>query len=167
MQLTQQKEFLVPREQVWEAITDARILGACIPGCHSLEQVSPTRYEIRVISRLGPAQVNFAGTMMMEDLNPPVSYTLVAIGKGGAAGVARGEAQLHLDPTVVDGREGTLLTYTIHARLGGKLGQLAAGLVAKVAARMANHFIEQFTQRLTQQLSAAASEPFELPGQAD
>lgn len=144
MQLTEERIVPAPRDQVWEALIDARILQACIPGCEFLERVSPIQFDIHVVTRIGPVSAKFNGEMMLENMNPPDSYTLVAVGKGGAAGVAKGEAHLKLSPSAVDGSDYTLLSYTINAAIGGKLAKVGSKLVDAVAIRMANHFFEKF-----------------------
>lgn len=149
MQLTQVRDVPIPQDQVWAAITDARILQACIPGCDSLERVSAIQYNIHVVTRIGPLNATFNGEIRLENMNPPDSYTLVAIGKGGVAGVARGEAHLKLSPIEVDGQEGTRLSYTINAVVGGKLARLGSRLVDAVAMKMANHFFEKFILQIT------------------
>ena len=162
MQLTEERIVPVPRDQVWEAITDARILQACIPGCDSLERVSPIQYDIHVVTRIGPVNAKFNGEMRLENMNPPDSYTLVAVGKGGAAGVARGEAHLELSPSGVDGNDGTRLSYTINAVIGGKLAQIGSKLVDAVAIRMANQFFERFIMLVTEAQKSKGTLPFKL-----
>lgn len=66
---------------------------------------------------------------------------------------------LKLLPIEVNGRDGTRLSYTINAVVGGKLAQLGFRLVDVVAMKMANHFIEKFILQITQANSYAAT-PF-------
>jgi carbon monoxide dehydrogenase subunit G len=150
MLLTEERVVPVPRGQVWEALLDARILQACIPGCDYLERVSLVQFDIHVAIRIGPVNARFDGEMMLENMNPPDSYTLVAVSKGGTSGVAKGEAHLKLSPSEVDGRECTRLSYSINAVIGGRLARVGARLVDAVAIRMANHFFDTFIRQVTQ-----------------
>ena len=144
MQLIEERIVPVPRDQVWEALTDARILQACIPGCEFVEKVSPIQFDIQVVTRLGPMNAKFNGEMLLENMIPPESYSLVAVPKGGAASMAKGEAHLKLSPFEVNGRDCTRLSYTINAVIGGKMARVGSKLVDAVAIRMANHFFERF-----------------------
>jgi carbon monoxide dehydrogenase subunit G len=150
MQLTEERIVPVPRDQVWEALTDARILQACIPGCEFVEKVSPIQFDIQVVTRLGPMNARFNGEMMLENMIPPESYSLVAVPKAGSASMAKGEAHLKLSPFDVNGRGCTRLTYTINAVIGGKMARVGSKLVDAVAIRMANHFFERFTLQITE-----------------
>ncbi|TAM01440.1 MAG: hypothetical protein EPN70_19645 [Paraburkholderia sp.] len=37
MALTESRSLPVPQQQAWEALNDATVLKACIPGCESIE----------------------------------------------------------------------------------------------------------------------------------
>jgi carbon monoxide dehydrogenase subunit G len=144
MQLKEERMVPVPRDQVWEALLDDRILRACIPGCDYLKRVSPVRFDIHVGTRIGPVSAMFKGAIRLENVSPPDSYKLVTVNKDDTEGVARGEARIKLSPIETHGRECTVLSYTIEAVIGGRLARFGARLVDGVATRMANQFFEEF-----------------------
>ena len=76
----------------------------------------------------------------LSDLNPPESYRISGEGKGGAAGFAKGGADVKL--TTVEG--GTALAYDVDAKVGGKIAQLGARLIDGFAKKMADQFFETF-----------------------
>ncbi|MTI00069.1 carbon monoxide dehydrogenase subunit G [Roseibium sp. RKSG952] len=131
-----------PREDVWAALNDPEILKQCIPGCDSLEMSSPTEMAAAVTSKIGPVKAKFKGSVTLENINPPESYTIVGEGKGGVAGFAKGSADVHL---AEDGAE-TILTYTAKAQVGGKLAQLGSRLIDSTARKMADDFFSKFTE---------------------
>ena len=61
-------------------------------------------------------------------------------GKGGAAGFAKGGAKVVL----TDEEGGTLLSYDVEAKVGGKLAQLGSRIIDGFAKKMADQFFEEF-----------------------
>ena len=135
-------EFHIPatREAVWKALNDPEILKQCIAGCEELTKTSDTEFVAKVTARVGPVKASFAGKVTLSDLDPPNGYKIAGEGQGGAAGFARGGAEVHLEP---DG-DGTLLKYTVNAAIGGKLAQIGARLIDGTARKMANDFFAKF-----------------------
>ena len=61
--------------------------------------------------------------------------------------------------------EGTLLTYTVEAQVGGKIAQLGARLIDATAKSMADQFFTKFTEQVQALVpkSATATVPREPP----
>src|SRR5262249_58932608 len=95
MEMTGEFRIPAPRERVWKGLNDPEVLKQCIPGCQSLEKVSDTEFNGRVIASVGPVRATFGGKVTLSDLDPPQSYTISGEGSGGAAGFAKGRAQGH------------------------------------------------------------------------
>src|SRR2546430_17503595 len=91
-------EFRIPatRQRVWEALNDPEVLKTSIPGCQTIEKLSDTGFAAKVVAQVGPVKANFAGKVMLSDLEPPQSYTIAGEGNGGVAGFAKGSAQVNL-----------------------------------------------------------------------
>ena len=75
-----------------------------------------------------------------NDLNPPESYRIAGEGKGGAAGFAKGGAEVNL---AEDGAD-TILRYSAKADVGGKLAQIGSRLIQGTAKKMADDFFGKF-----------------------
>lgn len=131
-----------PREAVWAALNDPDVLKACIPGCESLEKTSDTEMTAAVTSKIGPVKAKFKGSVTLENIQAPESYTIVGEGKGGVAGFAKGSADVKLTE---DGGE-TILEYTAKAQVGGKLAQLGSRLIDSTAKKMAEDFFSKFSE---------------------
>ena len=144
MDLTGEERIAAPREAVWAALNDPETLRACIPGCQSLSQTSPTELEATVKIKIGPVSATFKGEVTLSNLNPPESYTIAGEGKGGIAGFARGGADVKLTD---EGTE-TLLSYTVHAEIGGKLAQLGSRLIDSTSKKLAAQFFADLGERL-------------------
>ena len=144
MDMTGQYRIPAPREQVWAALNDPAMLKASLPGCESLEKVSDHEFAATVIAKVGPVKAKFNGNVTLSNLNPPESYTISGEGKGGAAGFAKGGADVRLTE---DG-DITVLTYTAKADVGGKLAQLGSRLIDGTAKKMADEFFDNFSQQV-------------------
>lgn len=146
MDLTGEYRIPAPRERVWQALNDPAMLEACIPGIETLEKTSDTEFEATVSAKVGPVKAKFAGAVTLSNMNPPNGYTISGEGKGGAAGFAKGGADVSLaDDT--DG--GTVLTYQANVQVGGKLAQIGSRLIAGTAKKMADDFFSRFAETVT------------------
>jgi carbon monoxide dehydrogenase subunit G len=161
MDMTGQYRIPAPREQVWAALNDPTTLKASLPGCQSLEKVSDREFAAVVLAKVGPVQAKFNGNVTLSNLNPPESYTISGEGKGGAAGFAKGGA----DVTLIEEGEVTVLTYTARADVGGKLAQLGSRLIDGTAKKMADEFFDNFSRQVAGPAPVAevAAEPVPEP----
>jgi carbon monoxide dehydrogenase subunit G len=140
MEMTGSEFIRLPQQRVWEALNDPDVLKACIPGCESVEKVSDTEYRMAMTAAIGPVKARFTGKLLLSDVNPPTSYTLAFEGSGGAAGFGKGGSQVSLAPEA----DGTRLSYTAKATVGGKLAQVGSRLIDGVAKKMAEDFFRRF-----------------------
>ena len=145
MEMTGEQIIPVPQETTWNGLNDTAVLKDCIPGCETIEQVSPNEYQLTMTARVGPVSAKFKGRMTLTDIAPPHAYTLTFEGQGGVAGFAKGEARVELAP--VEG--GTRLGYSAKAMIGGKLAQVGARLIDGVAKKMAEQFFAEFNKRVS------------------
>lgn len=139
--MTGEQLISLPQDETWRALNDTEVLKACIPGCETIEQISPTEYQLTMTAKVGPVNAKFKGKMTLSDVEPPRAYTLRFEGQGGVAGFAKGEANVHLAAEA----EGTRLSYGVKAMVGGKLAQVGARLIDGVAKKLADQFFTAFT----------------------
>ncbi|MEM7651861.1 MAG: carbon monoxide dehydrogenase subunit G [Pseudomonadota bacterium] len=142
MELNDEQRIKAPRDTVYAALNDPEILKQCIPGCETLEKHSDTEMEATVVLKIGPVKAKFKGSVRLENLNPPESYTIVGEGQGGAAGFAKGGADVEL---VADGEE-TILKYAVKADVGGKVAQIGSRLLVSTSKKLAGNFFESFAK---------------------
>jgi carbon monoxide dehydrogenase subunit G len=152
MQLSNTQTLPVGQAQAWQALNDITLLQSAIPGCESITATGENQYEAVVTASVGPVKAKFKGKLRLEDLQAPTSYKLVFEGQGGAAGHGKGHAEIRLE--AVTERE-TLLHYTAHASVGGKLAQIGSRLVDMAAQKMATEFFESFNARLQERYAVA------------
>jgi carbon monoxide dehydrogenase subunit G len=132
-----------PRETVWQALNDPRMLKACIPGCEEFEKDGDGEFRAKIMTTIGPVRARFNTTLSLEDLNPPESYRIVGESKA-AAGFGRGSAAVNLSDT----EDGTLLRYDADFRVGGKLAQVGSRLVIGATRKTADDFFSAFSTTL-------------------
>jgi uncharacterized protein len=154
MEMSGEYKINASRQKVWDALNDPEILKQSIPGCEEIEQKSPTEMSAKVTAKVGPVKAKFAGEVELTDLDPPNGYRISGEGKGGAAGFAKGGANVRLEE---DG-DGTLLKYEVDAQVGGKLAQLGARLIDGTAKKMAGQFFENFAAAVESGEESSASE---------
>jgi carbon monoxide dehydrogenase subunit G len=159
MELTSQQTLPVTQAQAWEALNDVTLLQQAIPGCDGITPTGENQYEVLVTAAIGPVKAKFKGKLQLEDLQPPNSYTLRFEGQGGAAGHGKGTAAVRLEST---GPRVTVLHYTAHATVGGKIAQLGSRLVDMAAQKMANDFFETFNTKLQERYQVVV-EPVAAP----
>ncbi|WP_171169703.1 CoxG family protein [Ruegeria sp. HKCCA0370] len=140
MELNDSRVIAAPRSKVWASLLSAEVLKECVPGCQEMTGSIEDGFEATVVQKVGPVKATFKGSVTLSDLVELESVKLSGEGKGGAAGFAKGAA----DVTLSDAPEGTLLTYKVDARVGGKLAQLGGRVIDGVARKMADQFFENF-----------------------
>jgi carbon monoxide dehydrogenase subunit G len=155
MEMHASRVIAADRMTVWAALNDAEVLKACIPGCDELTGSPEEGFAATVTQKVGPVKATFRGEVTLSDIVPGESYTIAGEGKGGVAGFAKGGAQVRLSDDAATG--GTVLTYDVSAKVGGKIAQLGSRLVDSFAQKMADQFFECFQNRLEGDAPAAQS----------
>ncbi|MCC5970380.1 MAG: carbon monoxide dehydrogenase subunit G [Pararhodobacter sp.] len=140
MKMNDTRQIDAAPEVVWAALLDAEVLKSAVPGCESLTGSPEEGFEAVVVQKVGPVKARFTGVVTLTDIVEGESLTLSGEGKGGAAGFARGAAQVKLEPA----EGGTLLHYDVEAKVGGKLAQLGSRIIDGFARKMADDFFARF-----------------------
>ena len=97
-----------------------------------------------MVARVGPVSAKFKGKLTISDMHPPTSYAIAFEGQGGAAGFAKGGAQVKLSEE--SGQ--TKLAYDVKANVGGKLAQIGSRLIDAAAKKVADDFFRNFNQKV-------------------
>ncbi|WP_417269980.1 CoxG family protein [Celeribacter sp.] len=144
MDLSGTRILMADRATVWTHLNDADTLASAIPGCESLTGSPEEGFEAVVKQKVGPVKAKFKGKVTLSDIVAPESYTITGEGTGGVAGFAKGAAQVRL--AEVEG--GTELSYTVDAKVGGKLAQLGGRIIDSFARKMADQFFDNFQAQI-------------------
>ena len=142
MELSDEIEISVPMQTVYDALNNVDILKKCIPGCEELVKISDDQLEAKVVLKVGPVKARFSGQVTLDASAGPENFSLSGKGNGGAAGFAKGGA----DVTLLQKGDITVLSYTAHAEIGGKLAQLGSRLIQSTAKKLATKFFKSFSE---------------------
>lgn len=140
MELTGEQRINATRSRVWAALNDVDVLRASLPGCEALEKEGDDAFKATVRASVGPVKAKFNGEVHLENIDAPNGYTLVGEGKGGAAGFAKGQADVRLE----DEGDTTKLSYTVKANVGGQLARIGGRLIDATAKKLSDEFFTNF-----------------------
>jgi hypothetical protein len=146
MELSDEIRISAPRDVVYAALNDPEVLQECIPGCEELIQHSPEELEAKVVLKIGPVKAKFSGAVTLDNSNAPGAFSLTGEGKGGAAGFAKGGA----DVTLAEDGEETVLTYVAKVEMGGKIAQLGSRLIQGTAKKLSAKFFQSFADKVSE-----------------
>jgi len=149
--------YLIPAspEKVWNSLNDPQILRQCVPGCERMDKTDDTHFSAAAVLKIGPVKATFNANITLDNLDPPRRCTLKGEGQGGVAGFARGEAEVVLTPE----GDGTVLSYTAQAQIGGKLAQIGQRLIDGAAKQVADDFFVRFSAAVVNAPDAIAEVP--------
>ena len=131
-------KFHAPRDRVWQVLLDPKIIAQCMPGCETMNEVAPDRYE--AVMKVGVASVKgtYKGKVAIKDKQPPSHYVLSGEGSGGP-GFMQGDVAIDLEE-----REGeTILTYSTDAKIGGLIASVGQRMINGVAKMMLDQFFKK------------------------
>jgi uncharacterized protein len=131
-------------DTVWAVITDPAVLARTIPGCESLEQTGNDEYRMNVSVGVGAIRGTYAGEVRLSDQQRPSSYVMHASG-AGTPGQVRATVTINLEPS----DQGTTLTYSADAVIGGPVAGVGQRMITGVAKRMAGQFFTAIDDELT------------------
>ena len=150
MELADEIIINAPKEQVYAALNDPEVLQQCIPGCEELIKHSDTELEAKVVLKVGPVKARFNGDVVLDQSGAPDHFSLTGQGNGGAAGHAKGGA----DVTLTEVGDTTVLRYEAKAEIGGKLAQLGSRLIQSTAKKLAAKFFKCFAEVMNEDVAA-------------
>jgi carbon monoxide dehydrogenase subunit G len=142
MQMSDTRTIEADKATVWAALLNPEVLKECVPGATEVTGSPEEGFEAVVTQKVGPVKATFKGAVTVSNMTLHESLTLTGEGKGGAAGFAKGSADVRLDEA--DGV--TTLSYDVEAKVGGKLAQLGSRIVDGFAKKMADQFFARLEE---------------------
>ena len=137
-------EYLIPTnvKTVWYNLNDPLVLKEAIPGCIELIKDEENKFNALVALKIGPVSAKFNGEVKLSNIKIHEGYTISGNGKGGAAGFAKGSANIQLE----EQDDLTVLKYSVEAQIGGKLAQLGSRLIDSTSKKLAGKFFDNFVK---------------------
>lgn len=134
------------REQVWEKIRNPALMASCIPGCDSIDVLSPTSYRARVAVGIGPLTANFNLVVDVTEEHPPERVFSITRGEEGTrASIITAQNLLVLSERP-DG--GTEVAYSSDVSVTGRLGKFGLGVMKKKAQALSQQFVDAFRAKI-------------------
>ncbi|MEZ4710909.1 MAG: carbon monoxide dehydrogenase subunit G [Caldilineaceae bacterium] len=146
--------FDAPREAVWQALMDPTVLGNAMPGGDKLEKVGENQYEAALNVRVGPVQGKFDGQIEITNIDELNSYHMKVSGQG-PSGFLNGEGDVSLSDT----DEGTLMSYSGEAQVGGKIAGVGQRLIDSSAKSITRQGLESLNRQIQARVSSSEGAP--------
>lgn len=144
MQMSDTRQIAAAPADVYAALLNADVLKACVPGATDVTGSPEQGFEASVTQKVGPVKATFKGQVTLSDMVENQSLTITGEGKGGAAGFARGQAEVRMTAA----GDGTELSYDVEAKIGGKLAQLGSRIIDGFARKMADQFFSNLQDHI-------------------
>jgi carbon monoxide dehydrogenase subunit G len=136
-------DIQVPRDQVFAALIDPKILQRCIPGCETLEQTADNSYVATMKAGVGAVKGTFKGSVRLEDIRLPSHYRMIVEGKGGP-GFVKGTGEFDLAEQ--DGA--TAIAYTGDMQVGGVIAGVGQRMIEAAAKMLAGKFFSELEKQI-------------------
>jgi len=146
MRLEQRFVVDAPIDRVWALVMSPLEVGACIPGCETVEVLVPDRCRAVVAVRVGPVSARFALEIEIVERREPCGADFVTRGdEGGRA--SRLSARSTLTLSAMDPQR-TEVGYTSDIALAGRLATVGLGLVRGKARALGEDFAQSMRARI-------------------
>jgi carbon monoxide dehydrogenase subunit G len=143
MKLEGAYEVPAPRDKVWDAFLDPKLLKQAIPGCEKLEATGPDEYKATMKIGVGGVKGTFEGKVKLGDKKERESYRMAVEGSGGP-GFIRGDTVISL----TDSNGGTRVSYSADVQVGGLIASVGQRLLGGVSKMMADKFFTRMGELL-------------------
>lgn len=137
MQIDHSEIVKYPRETIWKALLDPKVLSRLIPGIEKFEEISPDKFA--VVAKLGVPSIKgiYSGTVEILDKNEPSSYRIRGEGRG-TQGWAKGEVLM----TLTDADGATKVSAKAQATVGGTIAGVGQRMMEGISKSMARDFFK-------------------------
>ncbi len=155
-----ENEFQVqaPVDHLWSYLLDVEKVAPCAPGAELTEVVDDRNWKGKILMKLGPISLSFAGTVTMEERDD-VAHRVV-LKAAGMEQRGKGAAHANVTSWLEPGDGVTTVKMRADITLTGAVAQLSRGLLPDVSKKLTQQFAECL------HASMLAQEAVTAPGQA-
>ena len=129
--------------EVWRMLLDPDTLAAIVPGAHEVEKISNTQFRAEVTLGVGPVKGRYQASIELSDFDAERAVTLSG-SVMGVLGSGRGSGRI----TLAGEGDGTMISYTYDAEIGGKLAAVGGRLLDSAARLIIRQFFEALARRV-------------------
>ena len=134
-----------PVEKVWAFLMEPQSIAKVIPGCETLQEVEPDKYQATLKLGIAAIKGTYKGSVQLFDKTPTTHYRLLIDGSG-TPGFVKGEASVDL--AAQDNQ--TVLTYDADTQVGGLIANVGQRMISGVAKMIINQALKKLTEELAQ-----------------
>jgi uncharacterized protein len=134
-----------PVEKVWAFLMDPHAIARVLPGCETLQEVEPDKYQATLKLGIAAIKGTYNGSVQLLDKTPPTYYRMLVDGSG-TPGFVRGEVRVDL---AAQGNQ-TVLTYDADTQVGGLIASVGQRMISGVAKMIINQALKKLAEELAQ-----------------
>jgi len=134
-----------PVDKVWSFLMDPMAIARVLPGCETLEEVEPDKFQATLKIGVAAVKGTYNGSVQLLDKNPPHNYRMLIDGSG-APGFVKGEATV----TMAAQDSQTVLSYDADVQVGGLIASVGQRLIGGAARLIVNQALKHLEDELAQ-----------------
>jgi uncharacterized protein len=165
MLITSDFEVTEPVDKVWQFFQNIPQVASCLPGAELTESLGDDKYKGRVLVRMGPVKLQFAGTADITERDEAAKR--IVVNAAGAEEKGRGQASMVVTATLSRSGNGTKVAVTQDLQLAGAAAQYGRGMISDVTSVLMRDFAANMKDRIdridrgesAEQIAAATASP--------
>jgi uncharacterized protein len=141
-----------PVEIVWGGLSNADLVGRCMPGVANVEKVDDSNFVVTISVKVGVIKPTFRLNVALVEQKPPVYLRSTCAGEAnGMMGSLRGTTQIHL--TALDGA--TQVDLQSDGDVFGRLGTFGYSVLKGKADQIWEEFVRNLAAAMKELVSSA------------
>jgi carbon monoxide dehydrogenase subunit G len=138
MQIEKSCVLPVPLQTAWDCLSDAELVGACVPGVEKVERLDDTRFTVTVTVKVGVVKPTFRLNVTLVEQRPPQYLRSTCAGEAnGMMGSLRQTTQIRL----IDLNGHTRVEVDAEVDVFGRLGTFGYGVLKGKADQLWDQFV--------------------------
>jgi carbon monoxide dehydrogenase subunit G len=139
-------EVAEPVEKVWRFFDDIPQVAACLPGAELTDELGDNSYRGKVLVRMGPVKLQFAGTAAIKERDDAARR--IVVDAAGADEKGRGQAAMVVTANLSTTPGGTRVQVAQDLQLSGAAAQYGRGMISDVTAVLMRDFATNLQNRI-------------------
>jgi len=139
-------EVAEPVEKVWQFFENIPQVATCLPGAELTEDLGSDKYRGRVVIRMGPVRLQFAGTADITERDEAAGR--IVVNAAGADEKGRARARMTVTATLTKASRGTRVDVAQDLQLAGAAAQYGRGMISDVSSALMHDFAVNMQDRI-------------------
>lgn len=133
-------EVPAPIDRVWAYLLDVEKVAPCMPGAELTETIDDRNYKGKVVVKLGPVSLTFAGKVTMEERDESAHRAVLKASAMEQRG--KGAASATITSTLEPTAQGTLVRIVQDLKITGQAAQFSRGMMQDVSNKLTQEFAD-------------------------